>query len=307
MKRQQEEFAQVLDQCLDKVIQEGATVESCLQHYPQHAAQLGPLLTTALETRRTLEFTSSASAKDKARMALQTALRQRKARPQRSVWGLLGGVSAQLLVGPRRWAVATAAAAVLIVALGGTGMVAASSESVPGQPLYPVKRAVEQVRLTTTFNHQAKAQLYAGLASRRSQEMAIVAARGNTKRAERLAIEAEKQLQQVQDNALPGLPVTVTQVAPGIELNAPPQELIDEMKLLKLDVADKRNLRSLQRRLENEQKVQDKVFQEQLRKAPEPARKGLETAQQATRQKYQAMLQAVKWLAEQDTTPVDTK
>ena len=307
MKRQQEEFTQVLDQCLDNVIQEGATVESCLQRYPQHAAQLGPLLTTALETRRTLDFTSNSSAKDGARLALQTALRQRNARPRRSVWGLLIGVSAQLLVGPRRWAVATAAAVALLVVVGGTGMVAASSESVPGQPLYSVKRAVEQVRLTTTFNNQAKAQLYASMASRRSQEMAVVAARGDTKRAERLAIEAEQQLQQVQDNALPGLPVAVTQVAPGAELNAPPQELIDEMKRLKIDVADKRNLQALQRRLEIEQKVQDTVFQEQMRKAPEPARKGLETAQQASRQKYQAMLQAVKWLAEADTTPVDTK
>ena len=307
MKRQQEEFTQVLDQCLDNVIQEGATVESCLQRYPQHAAELRPLLTTALETRRTLDFTSNASAKDRARLALQTALRQRKARPGRSVWGLLVGVSAQLLVGPRRWAAATAAVAALMVVVGGTGMVAASSESVPGQPLYSVKRAVEQVRLTTTFNNQAKAQLYAGLASRRSQEMAVVAARGDTRRAERLAIEAEQQLQQVQDNALPGLPVTVTQVAPGTELNAPPQELIDEMKLLKIDVADKRSLQALQRRLEIEQKVQDKVFQEQLRKAPESARKGLEAAQQATRQKYQAMLQAVKWLGENDTTPVGTK
>ncbi|MFH1141248.1 MAG: DUF5667 domain-containing protein [Chloroflexota bacterium] len=306
MKRHTEEFTQVLDQCLDKVLQEGATVESCLQRYPQHAAQLGPLLTTALGTRRTLDFTSNASAKDRARLALQTALRQRKARPWRSVWGLPAGVSAQL-AGPRRWAAATAAAAALMVALGGTGMVAASSESVPGQPLYSVKRAVEQVRLTTTFNNQAKAQLYASLASRRSQEMAIVAARGDTKGAERLAIEAEQQLQQVQDNALPGLPVTVTQVAPGTELNAPPQGLIDEMKLLKLGVADKRNLQALQRRLEIEQKVQDKVFQEQMRKAPEPAKKGLETAQQASRQKYQAMLQAVKWLAEEDTTPVDTR
>ncbi|MDO8751640.1 MAG: DUF5667 domain-containing protein [Dehalococcoidia bacterium] len=307
MKRQQEEFTQVLDQCLDNVIQEGATVESCLQRYPQHAAQLRPLLTTALETRRTLDFTSNSSAKDRARLALQTALRQRNARPRRSVWGLLVGVSAQLLVGPRRWAVATAAAVALLVVVGGTGMVAASSESVPGQPLYQVKRAVEQVRLTTTFNNQAKAQLHASLASRRSQELAVVAARGDTKRADRLAIEAEQQLQQVQDNALPGLPVTVTQVAPGPELNAPPQELIDEMKLLKLDVADKRSLQALQRRLEIEQKVQDKVFQEQMRKSPEPARKGLEAAQQATRQKYQAMLQAVKWLAEEDTSQGDTK
>ena len=307
MKTPTKEFTQVLDQCLDKVLQEGATIESCLQRYPQHAAELGPLLTTVLETRRTLDFTDNAGAKDRARLALQSALRHRKASSnRRSVWGLLGAMSAQLAA-PRRWATATAAAAAVLVVVGGTGVVGASSASVPGQPLYPVKRAVEQVRLTATFNNQAKAQLYAGLASRRSQELAVVAARGDTKGAERLAIEAEHQLQQVQDNALPGLPVAVTQVAPGAELNAPPQELIDEMKLLKIDVADKRSLQALQRRLEIEQKVQDKVFQEQMRKAPEPARKGLETAQQATRQKYQAMLQAVKWLAEEDTTQGETK
>lgn len=304
MERQDEGLEQMLDRCLDIVIKDNVTLESCLHLYPRHAAELEPLLRTALETRRTLHFTPSAAAKDRARLALHNAMRQPKATPQwRRPWSLLGSMSPQLS-GPYRWAMG-AAVSLLLAVMAGTGVVAASSASMPGQPLYPVKRAVEQVRLTTTFNNQAKAQLYAGLASRRSQEMAVVAARGDTKRAERLAIEAEQRLQQVQDNALPGLPVTVTQVAPGSELNAPPQELIDEMKLLKLDVADKRNLQALQRRLENEQKVQDKVFQEQLRKAPEPAKKGLEVAQQATRQKYQAMLQAVKWLAEDGSAPTE--
>lgn len=306
MKTRDEGLEQVLDRCLDMVLRDGAPLESCLQHYPQYAAELEPLLRTALDTQQTLYFIPSASAKDRARLALQNAMRQHSARPRwLRPWGLLGSLSPQFS-GPYRWAMG-AAAALLLVVLAGTSAVAASSNSVPGETLYPVKLAVEQARLNATFGHQAKAQLHASLASRRAQEMSVVAAKGDTKRAERLATEVEQQLRKVQENALPGLLLTVINVTPGPEANGPPEELIQEMKRLKLTSADKRNMQALQQRLENELKRQDNVFQQQMKEAHEPAKKGLENAQQATRQKYDAMLKAAKWLAEEDATPEDSQ
>ncbi len=297
MKRPQQEFNQVLDSCLDQLLREGDSVESCLQRYPQHASELEPLLRTALVTRAVLDVTPVAKAR--ARQALQAAMSRREAHSQRrNLLGFLGGLSAQL-TGSRRWA-AAATAATLLLALSGTGIVAASSESVPGQPLYPVKRAVEEARLVTTFDNQSKARLNASFASHRSQEMSVVASKGDLKGAERLAKEADKHLQQVQLQAFPGLSISVTDVTPRPKANGPPEQLVQEMKQLKPNAADKRNLKALQEHLKSELEHQDKVFQQQMKKAPEPARKGLETAQKATRQEYEAMLRAAKWLAEKD-------
>ena len=160
MKRQNDEFTQVLDTCLDQVLQDGGSVESCLQRYPEHAAELEPLLRLALETRQALDFTPSAAAKGTARIALQEAVHQRATRRRwQTPWRLLDGFSRQLS-GPYRWAMG-ATAALLLVVLGGTGIVAASSKSLPDQPLYTVKRAVEQTQLAITFDDHAKARRHA--------------------------------------------------------------------------------------------------------------------------------------------------
>ncbi len=302
MERQDEGLEQMLDRCLDIVIKDDVTLESCLQLYPRHAAELEPLLRIALETRRSLYFTPSAAAKDRARLALHNAIRQPKATPQwRRPWSLLGSMSPQLS-GPYRWAVG-AAVSLLLVVMAGTGVVAASSGSMPGETLYPVKRAVELVRLNTAFNQQAKAQLYVTFATRRSQELAVMAAKGDTKRAERLATEVEQHLRRVQENALPGL--TVIPLPPGTDPNGPREELIQEMKQLNLGVTGKRNMEALREHLESALQRQDTAFQQARQEASEPARNDLDKAQNATRQNYEALLEAVQWLAEDGSAPAE--
>ena len=61
-------------------------------------------------------------------------------------------------------------AAVIAVAVIGFGTVAASADSLPHSPLYPVKRATERVQLFLTFNASGRAHLHLSFAERRLDE-----------------------------------------------------------------------------------------------------------------------------------------
>jgi uncharacterized protein DUF5667 len=67
---------------------------------------------------------------------------------------------------------ALAAAAVLVLVFAGATSAAASS--LPGDPLYAVKRASEDVRLALTFDDVARTQLLSELTDRRLEELAEI-------------------------------------------------------------------------------------------------------------------------------------
>jgi len=68
---------------------------------------------------------------------------------------------------------AFAVAALLVLVLAGATSAAASS--LPGDPLYAVKRASEDVRLALTFDDVARTQLLSELTDRRLEELAEIA------------------------------------------------------------------------------------------------------------------------------------
>ena len=68
---------------------------------------------------------------------------------------------------------ALAAAAILVLVLAGATTAAASS--LPGDPLYGVKRTSEDVQLALTFDEVARMQLLARFADRRLEELAEIA------------------------------------------------------------------------------------------------------------------------------------
>ena len=70
-----------------------------------------------------------------------------------------------------RPALATAAILVLVSA----GATSAAASSLPGDPLYAVKRAGEDVRLVLTFDDVARTQLLSELTDRRLEELAEIA------------------------------------------------------------------------------------------------------------------------------------
>ena len=301
MTTRNDQLQQVLDDCLDHVLREGDSVEACLSRYPEHSAELEPLLRLALDTRQTLAFTPSGAAKDRARMTLQESIRQHEARRhRRRPWHLVRGFSGRL-TGPYRWA-ASAAAALLLVVVGGTGIVAASSNSLPDQPLYPVKRTVERARLTFTFSGHAKAQLYAAFTDRRVDEMAIMATKGSQKHVERLAADMDRNLRQIQRTAVPVvmLPVFALTVVPG---SMPPSKeyILLVVEPPQLSPTARNHMRALHRRLKQDLQHQERLLLPEQQRAPGPARDELRKALRATTIKYRALIQTIAILAEEES------
>lgn len=113
--------------------------------------------------------------------------------------------------GPRRmrvgWAPAAAALVLLLaVVMGGTLRV--SAEALPGDALYPVKRAAEQVRLTLTFDPLEREALIETLNETRRQEVAEV-----IRQQRDVPVEFQGTVQAVRDDRV---------LVDGLEVKLPP-------------------------------------------------------------------------------------
>ena len=66
MKRNKE-FNNILDECLERLLVKGETVEQCLASYPQYAAELEPLLQMAVAAKEASAIQARPEFKAKAR------------------------------------------------------------------------------------------------------------------------------------------------------------------------------------------------------------------------------------------------
>ena len=170
------EFDNILDECLERILTRGETIEQCLESYPEQSAELEPLLQTALLTKRASAVKPRPEFRERARYQLRSALQEmeekRERRPFFFGW-------------QPRWATAVIVVLVFLLASGGT--VAAAGNSMPDEPLYPVKLATETVRLTLTPSALGKAELYVKLVDKRVEEIIRMADKGKMKHVERTA------------------------------------------------------------------------------------------------------------------------
>ena len=73
-----ENFDEILDKCIDS-INSGDSIDECLARYPEHAAELMPLLRTVAGAHDSIPFTPSAEKKQAARqrmLALMASVRR---------------------------------------------------------------------------------------------------------------------------------------------------------------------------------------------------------------------------------------
>ncbi len=294
MKTPPDGFHEALDTSLEQVLRYGASLEVCLRLYPQHAAELEPLLRTALETQRALDFTPSAEGKARARLALEMAMNRHRSR---RTWSFLAAMPAQIIF-RYRWATASFAAASLVL-LGGAGMVAASSSSMPEEALYPVKRASEQVRAFVTFDTQAKARLYADYADRRTEEMTTMAARGKIMPMANLAKEIESHLQEIQRNAMPDVTPSAVEWTP-LSTSDLREVARQKPELSQRSLAEKRQLQLLRKRLERALEREGTLFEKAMTEAPEPSRDELKKEHEVIQWRYGQLIQVVRGLEDDD-------
>ena len=167
------EFNDILDECLERLLSGGDTVEQCLEGHPEYAAELEPLLRTAVAARAALAIKPNEEFRARARYQLRSEMDRAAVKGWRPI-----------LNWQPRWAVAIVV--VLAVVLAGGSTVLAADSSMPGSPLYPVKLATENVRLTLSSSDVTRAELSAVLANRRIAEIAYAIKRGKLKQVERV-------------------------------------------------------------------------------------------------------------------------
>lgn len=162
------EFENILADCLDAVLSRQWTIAACLERYPDYAADLKPELEIAVLTSRLraprMSTASVDALEERLRMNISaSAVSRRTGRP------------AQPFL---RWAAGLAIA--LIIALGtGTGAVAASSTSLPGDPLYAVKRLWEGILIALAPFTGELDDLWLSIAETRLGELEALQLRGD--------------------------------------------------------------------------------------------------------------------------------
>jgi hypothetical protein len=207
----EKEFDNILDECLERILTRGETVGQCLARYPELAAELEPLLQTALSTKETLAIKPRPEFRERARYQLRTALQEMEEKRQRRF---------AFFSWQPQWV--TAVVAVLILLLASSGTVAAAGNSMPDGTLYPVKLATEKVRLVLTPSALDKAELYAKLADKRVNEIVKMADKGKLEQVEQTTERLNAQL--VAMAGLVGAPEEDTAVLTAPAPSAAPQE-----------------------------------------------------------------------------------
>jgi hypothetical protein len=123
---------EALDRCIDR-LNAGASVADCLAEFPQYAAALESLLESGLVLRGAqARAEEAAAARERGRLSFEQAL-------QRPSSGRSRSSSSRLL------SLVASVALVSLFFLGGAGILA--ENSIPGDPLYGLKRWTETLRL----------------------------------------------------------------------------------------------------------------------------------------------------------------
>jgi len=181
--KKDKELNNILDECLERILANGETTEQCLERYPEYAAELEPLLRTAMITNEAIDVTPSPEFKARARYQLRAEMAGAAEKKRRFSF-----------VRQPRWVVAVVTVLVVVLLGGGTVLAADSENTIPGNPLYAVKLATENVRLALTSSDAAKAELYATLVDRRTIEIERLMERGKTELAQRTVARLKSHL-----------------------------------------------------------------------------------------------------------------
>ncbi|WP_299030365.1 DUF5667 domain-containing protein [uncultured Thermanaerothrix sp.] len=162
---------EVLEACL-QALERGQAIEEVLARYPEQAANLAPLLQAAQSSRAlasTLRMPLGARARSRARF-----LAHAKTLPSAAA-----SAGARL---PRLGLAWGSVAVVLVLILSLVVTTLASAQALPGQPLYPIKRAVEAVQYNLTADPSARLAFAETLDEKRAAEVQALIQQGQQQR-----------------------------------------------------------------------------------------------------------------------------
>ncbi|MGB1251400.1 MAG: fasciclin domain-containing protein [Candidatus Promineifilaceae bacterium] len=181
------DISDILAECFDAIDAEQATVEDCLQKYPERHDELAALLamrTVLHDVTQDKSVAPSAEFRANARASLLSKLEARQAptttrnkpvKPVRSwSWSWFTLRRSSLV----RWALVLMMVTTLFGSVTG-GTIYASERSLPGATLYPVKTGIEQYRLSRTETDTESISLQLNFAGRRVDEIEQLVERGD--------------------------------------------------------------------------------------------------------------------------------
>lgn len=158
----------VLEECI-RALESGADIQTLLADHPQVAAELEPILRTVIQAQSLGLPSVPAQAVNRGRaQVIKRAAEMREA-----------AVAGQNRTNPL-WRYAVAFMIVVFFLMGGNGLLRASAESLPGEPLYSLKRTWEDVRLLAARSPANRDSLEADFDRERLQEVAALLAQGRT-------------------------------------------------------------------------------------------------------------------------------
>lgn len=163
-----EKLYEALEVCLN-ALDTGVDIEAVLNLYPDLADELRPILEAAVQAQSlsTPSVPKAAVNRGRARVLQHAAEMREAAAKPRSRWSMFAF--------PR---LATSLVIALVFLLSGTGLVSASTQALPGDGLYPVKRSWEDLRLFFIFSPEAREGLESEFEQERLDEISELLTEG---------------------------------------------------------------------------------------------------------------------------------
>jgi len=168
----------IIANCIDEIQAGKCTLEDCLARYPSLSDELRPLLKIAMGIQPEAA-TPSPQFRQRARIRLLQAMQAPAANRGRAGLDIFGWLKPPAPGRRLSYALIVATVIWALIVAGGT-TVHASQDSLPDDALYPVKTAVENLRLAVARTPEARASLHLELAERRVQEVVAQSSLGRT-------------------------------------------------------------------------------------------------------------------------------
>lgn len=186
-------------ECLDRIAQ-GEDLESCLKEYPEESEELRLMFQTVVGVRRL-------SATIEPRPEFISRIQTKLAREYHVTYLSWRAQVAGILKPVRRFAVMTALVIVILAVVFSSGFslsALASENAMPGEIMYPVKLATEQVRLAFAFSDEGKAECLTHFSENRAEEMAYAIENNDDATVESALEKLEENLAEVEKIIGPG-------------------------------------------------------------------------------------------------------
>ena len=172
-RRPEEAFSEAVE-----LLRTGGSIDAFLKEHPDQASELAPLLDTVTSVRAERAVPARPPEVSAASRERFMAAAQRTVAPARKPLGFAASIAAWWsalfggFAGPRKvtYAMAALLAVVLVFGLSTTSVITAAASALPGDPLYQVKLAGEQVQLLLARDDSARQAVEHELANRRIQE-----------------------------------------------------------------------------------------------------------------------------------------